>query len=82
VSIDTLLREQPAEVEAHHLRGLVLIAMNRTQDARAAFERALYLNPAHVSSLEHLARLLEAEGQHAAARRLDERAERAGAASC
>ena len=81
VCIDTLLRDQPAEVEAHHLRGLILKAMNRTQDARAAFERALYLNPAHVSSLEHLARLLEADGQHAAARRLDERAERAGANS-
>lgn len=79
LSIDTMLRDRPAEVEAHHLRGLILTAMNRGAEARSAFERALYLNPAHVSSLEHLARLMEAAGQHAAARRLDERAERAGA---
>lgn len=77
--VDSLLQARPADAEAHHLRGLLLAALGRLAEARATFERALYLQPTHVPTLEHLARLLEASGQHAAARRLDDRARRAEA---
>ena len=74
-----LLAVNPALVEAQHLMGLLNAAEGALAEARRCLERALYLDPAHVPSLEHLALLAESAGDGPGAARLRERAARAGA---
>jgi chemotaxis protein methyltransferase WspC len=45
-------------------------------EAQRCFQRALYLNPGHQPSLEHLALLAARRGDSAAARQLQRRAAR------
>lgn len=71
-----LLDGNPACVEAHYLLGLIEAAQGRQTAARRAFERALYLDPQHRPSLQHLALLLDGVGEGLAAGRLRERASR------
>ncbi|MSQ66652.1 MAG: hypothetical protein EXR83_00455 [Gammaproteobacteria bacterium] len=75
--LSSLLTQRPDLVEAQHLMGLVRSAQGNVLEARRCFERALYLDPRHRPSLEHLALLLAAQGEDAAkVRLLQRRAER------
>jgi len=75
--LTTLLEQQPERVDVQHLMGLVRGGQGNTLEARRCFERALYLNPRHRPSLEHLALLLAASGEDAEkVRLLQRRAER------
>lgn len=75
------LASHPADAEMHHLCGLILTALNQTEEARRCYERALYLDPAHVPSLALLQGLLEARGDTVGAERLQARMQRVGARS-
>jgi chemotaxis protein methyltransferase WspC len=75
------LARHPADAEMHHLCGLILTAMNQTEEARRCYERALYLDPAHMPSLALLQGLLEARGDTAGAERLQARMQRVEARS-
>ncbi|HFL7952803.1 TPA: tetratricopeptide repeat protein, partial [Pseudomonas aeruginosa] len=46
------------------------------QEAQDFYRKALYLEPQHAEALAHLAALLAARGDHAGARRLQQRAAR------
>jgi len=70
------LGTRPDDVEAHHLAGIVHAASGDDRAARTAFEKALYLDPAHAPSLVQLALLLETAGDGDGAARLRRRAER------
>jgi len=75
--LTTLLVQQPERVDVQHLMGLVRGGQGNTLEARRCFERALYLDPQHRASLEHLALLLAASGEDAEkVRLLQRRAER------
>ena len=50
-------------VEAHHLRGKLLVDLNRPVDAQAEFEEALKLAPSDAATLYDFAILREAGGQ-------------------
>ena len=75
--LTTLLVQQPERADVQHLMGLVRGGQGNTLEARRCFERALYLDPRHRPSLEHLALLLAASGEDAEkVRLLQRRAER------
>jgi chemotaxis protein methyltransferase WspC len=74
-----LINGNPTSVDAHHLLGLIQAGQGHREAARRAFERAIYLDPQHAPSLEHLALILEGAGERAAAGRLRDRANRTGA---
>ena len=71
-----LLGEQPDNADAQHLLGLIRAAEGNTNEARQCFQRALYLAPTHLPSLQHLALLAERCGDDAQARLLHQRAAR------
>jgi chemotaxis protein methyltransferase WspC len=75
---ETALRQCPSAT-GYTLLGIVRAAEGRLGDARACFERALYLHRDHHEALVHLALLRDREGDGAAAQRLRTRAERARA---
>jgi tetratricopeptide (TPR) repeat protein len=60
------LKLQPRFAEAHYLLGLVLTDTGRGADARAAFARAIDVQPAMVFAREELATLHRADGHHSA----------------
>ena len=75
--LTTLLVQHPERADVQHLMGLVRGGQGNTLEARRCFERALYLDPRHRPSLEHLALLLAASGEDAEkVRLLQRRAER------
>jgi chemotaxis protein methyltransferase WspC len=53
--------------EAYYLLGLVGAAEHRVEEAKALFQKALYLDPGHAASLEHLALIHDALGDAARA---------------
>ncbi len=57
-----------------YLLGLCLDAQNDLTQAAVHYRKALYLEPDHVQALNHLAVLLEAQGDGASARRMRQRA--------
>lgn len=60
------LELDPRLADAHYLNGLCLTATTpgQTGRARAAFERAIAIDPAHIPALEALAALSRASGRH------------------
>ncbi|VVE69685.1 CheR-type MCP methyltransferase [Pandoraea anapnoica] len=70
-----------ANAQAEYLLGLVEDARGDAQGALVHYRRALYLEPGHYEALVHCAALLDARGDATGARRLLERAERAGTTS-
>ena len=70
------LEAQGPSAAAYCLLGVLHDATGRPADAREAYRRALYLDPAHQEALYHMAAILEAEGDGAAAARLRHRAQR------
>jgi pentatricopeptide repeat protein len=57
------LYQVPSDVNALSGMGAALLALNRTQEAKVYFERALRLDADHVRSLNGLARCLKNEGR-------------------
>ncbi|WP_087721835.1 CheR family methyltransferase [Pandoraea sp. PE-S2T-3] len=76
----TVLATDRANAQAEYLLGLVEDARGDAQQALVHYRRALYLDPGHYEALVHCAAQLDARGDAAGARRLRERAERAGRA--
>lgn len=73
-----VLEHGPAP-DAFYLLGLIAGARGRDADARDFYRKALYLDPGHVEALTHLATMLDAVGDRAAAQHLIARAHRAQA---
>jgi chemotaxis protein methyltransferase WspC len=73
---EALLAEQGPNTEAFYWLGLLADAQGQSSEAQAYYRKALYLQPDHQESLQHLAALLAAQGDAAGARRLQERAAR------
>lgn len=72
-----LLAHDPADTEAHCLRGVVQQARGMLAEAQRSFERALYLDPKHYQSLVHLMLLARERGDAAVAANYQRRARRA-----
>ncbi|MCP1622496.1 CheR family methyltransferase [Pseudomonas nitroreducens] len=73
---EALLAEKGPNAEAFYWLGLLADAQGQSGEAQAFYRKALYLQPDHQESLQHLAALLAAQGDAAGARRLQERAAR------
>jgi chemotaxis protein methyltransferase WspC len=74
--LEALLARHFDNIDAQHLLGLVRAAEGAVTEAQRCFQRALYLNPGHQPSLDHLALLAARHGDSAAARQLQRRAAR------
>ncbi|NQD95999.1 chemotaxis protein CheR, partial [Pseudomonas sp. CrR25] len=75
---ERLLAEHGPGAEAFYWLGLLCDAGGKPDEAQGFYRKALYLQPQHREALSHLAALLVAQGDLAAARRLQERAARGG----
>jgi Flp pilus assembly protein TadD len=64
------VRLAPANPEIHNMRGMALARAGRTDEARAAYERALELDPHHTHALNNLGALDARRRPVRAARRL------------
>lgn len=71
-----LLAEQGASAELFYWLGLLSDTAGDSDAAQNFYRKALYLEPAHIEALSHLAMLLETRGDQAGARRLRQRASR------
>jgi chemotaxis protein methyltransferase WspC len=71
-----LLAEYGPSAEAFYWLGLLSDAGGKPDQAQGFYRKALYLQPQHPEALSHLAALLVAQGDLAAARRLRARAAR------
>jgi chemotaxis protein methyltransferase WspC len=74
--LEAVLARHFDNIDAQHLLGLIRAAEGAVTEAQRCFQRALYLNPTHQPSLEHLALLAARRGDSAAARQLQRRAAR------
>ena len=74
--VTALLARHMDNADAQHLLGLIRAAEGDTAQAQQCFQRALYLEPAHLPSLEHLALLAARCGDEPQARLLRQRAAR------
>ena len=70
------LVERGPDAELYYLLGLCLDAQNDLAAAAAHYRKAIYLAPDHVPALNHLAALLDAQGEGDAAQRMRLRAMR------
>jgi len=75
------LEHEPTSAEAHLLQGVLLVAERREDEARAALERAVYLDPSCEEALVHLAAIAERAGDRPGAARFRARAARIEARS-
>ena len=73
---EALLADKGPDAEVFYWLGLLADAQGQGSEAQAFYRKALYLQPDHQESLQHLAALLAAQGDTAGARRLQERAAR------
>lgn len=73
---EALLADKGPNAEAFYWLGLLADAQGHGSEAQGFYRKALYLQPDHQESLQHLAALLAAQGDAAGARRLQERAAR------
>jgi len=73
---ETFLRKNPVHVEAHFLMGLMLEALDNEERAEEFFNKAIYLNPNHYESLNHLSFVVEHRGDKKRAAYLRRRAQR------
>uniref|UniRef100_UPI003967A198 tetratricopeptide repeat protein n=1 Tax=Pseudomonas aeruginosa TaxID=287 RepID=UPI003967A198 len=75
-----LLGIEQCQARLNHLCSLhgphVAAGAGQEQEAQDFYRKALYLEPQHAEALAHLAALLAARGDHAGARRLQQRAAR------
>ncbi|MBK5535893.1 chemotaxis protein CheR [Pseudomonas sp. TH08] len=72
------LRSHEPVAQVFYWLGLLSDVAGLTLEAQGFYRKALYLEPQHPEALMHLAVLLQAQGDSAGARRLQERAARSG----
>uniref|UniRef100_UPI0028A8A617 tetratricopeptide repeat protein n=1 Tax=Pseudomonas soli TaxID=1306993 RepID=UPI0028A8A617 len=72
------LRQFAPKAQVYYWLGLLSDTEGDAAQAITHYRKALYLEPQHPEALMHLAMLLAAQGDEAGARRLQERAARAG----
>ncbi|MGG7672244.1 CheR family methyltransferase [Pseudomonas sp. WC2] len=72
------LRSHEPVAQVFYWLGLLSDVAGLTLEAQGFYRKALYLEPQHSEALMHLAALLQAQGDSAGARRLQERAARSG----
>ncbi|HUE94961.1 CheR family methyltransferase [Pseudomonas sp.] len=75
---ERLLTEQGPSAEVFYWLGLLSDASGKPAQAQGFYRKALYLQPQHLEALSHLAALLAAQGDLAAAGRLRVRAAQGG----
>lgn len=75
---DQYLRSHEPVAQVFYWLGLLSDVAGLTLEAQGFYRKALYLEPQHPEALMHLAALLQAQGDTAGARRLQERAARSG----
>ncbi|EJN03560.1 protein-glutamate O-methyltransferase CheR [Herbaspirillum sp. YR522] len=73
---EQLILAHGANADAFHLKGLIADAGGDAAGAQRYYRKAVYLDPAHHEALQHLAALLQAQGDLSAARLMRQRAER------
>ena len=73
---EIFLRENPVHVQAHFLMGLILEALDNEERAEEFFNKAVYLDPNHYESLNHLSFVVEHRGDKKRAAHLRRRAQR------
>jgi chemotaxis protein methyltransferase WspC len=73
---ESYLIKNPADAEAHCLRGVLAEAQGNRSRAEDSFNRALYLKNDYQEAMVHLILLLESKGDHERAKVLRERAAR------
>lgn len=73
---EALLAAKGPDAEVFYWLGLLADAQGQGGEAQGFYRKALYLQPDHQESLQHLSALLAAQGDLAGARRLQERAAR------
>ncbi|EJZ56734.1 chemotaxis protein CheR [Pseudomonas sp. TH49] len=72
------LRSHEPVAQVFYWLGLLSDVAGAALEAQSYYRKALYLEPQHPEALMHLAALLQAQGDSAGARRLQERAARSG----
>jgi chemotaxis protein methyltransferase WspC len=72
------LRSHEPVAQVFYWLGLLSDVAGLSLEAQGYYRKALYLEPQHPEALMHLAALLQAQGDSAGARRLQERAARSG----
>lgn len=75
---EQFLRSHPPVAQVFYWLGLLSDVAGSALEAQGYYRKALYLEPQHPEALMHLAALLQAQGDSAGARRLQERAARSG----
>ncbi len=73
---ETFLGENPVHVQAHFLMGLIHEALDNEERAEDFFNKAIYLDPNHYESLNHLSFVVEHRGGKERAVHLRRRAQR------
>ncbi|MDM8525706.1 CheR family methyltransferase [Desulfococcaceae bacterium HSG8] len=68
--------ENPFNIKAHFLAGLICHALNNEERAEAYFNKTIYLEPNHHEALSHLAFIMEQRGERNKATHLRQRAQR------
>ncbi|MDF0730465.1 chemotaxis protein CheR [Pseudomonas entomophila] len=77
-SCERYLRQFEPKAQVYYWLGLLSDTAGDAQAALQHYRKALYLEPQHAETLAHLAALLASQGDAVGARRLQERAARAG----
>jgi len=67
-AVNALEKQQPDNAQVHQLKGAVYMVQNKRAEARAAFEKALSLQPTFLPAVTNLARLDMQENKPDAAR--------------
>ncbi|MHB2058894.1 CheR family methyltransferase [Pseudomonas monsensis] len=75
---EQFLRSHEPVAQVFYWLGLLSDVAGSALEAQSYYRKALYLEPQHPEALMHLAALLQAQGDSAGARRLQERAARRG----
>ncbi|MCY0108621.1 chemotaxis protein CheR [Pseudomonas monsensis] len=75
---EQFLRSHEPGAQVFYWLGLLSDVAGSALEAQSYYRKALYLEPQHPEALMHLAALLQAQGDSAGARRLQERAARSG----
>ena len=78
---DSYLRSHKPVAQVFYWLGLLSDVAGNVLEAQGFYRKALYLEPQHPEALMHLAALLQAQGDAAGARRLQERAARSARAA-
>ena len=78
---DSYLRSHEPVAQVFYWLGLLSDVAGNVLQAQGFYRKALYLEPQHPEALMHLAALLQAQGDAAGARRLQERAARSARAA-